>query len=83
MEASLVKLVERSNQDGDPVALWVSLVDAIRPHRASQVTAATEAVRTLTHILARRDDLRKALQAAFLQLFIERKQVSLYVVSGI
>lgn len=83
MEASLVKLVERSNQDDDPVALWVSLVDAIRPHRASQVTAATEAVRTLTHILARRDDLRKALQAAFLQLFIERKQVSLYVVSGI
>ncbi|TAH41839.1 MAG: preprotein translocase subunit TatB [Betaproteobacteria bacterium] len=76
--------LERFTQPGqDHVALWAVLVNHLRPPRASQPRRAEEALRVLTHTLARRPELRDALRTSFLDLFRERKQVSLYVSSGL
>ncbi len=84
LEQTLEKLLERFGAaTDDPIAPWVALIDALRPPRASQAAKATDRLRALTHILARRDDLRAGLAAALRQLFTERKQVSLYVSSGL
>lgn len=80
MESTLQRF---AHADEDPVALWAALVNRLRPRRASQIDKATENLRTLTHILARRTDLLADVRASFLRLFAERKQVSLYVSSGL
>ncbi|MBN8443745.1 MAG: site-specific recombinase [Thauera sp.] len=67
----------------DHIALWAALVDHLRPSRATQSHRAEEALRVLTHLLARRPDLREPLRDSFASLFRERKQVSLYVSSGL
>lgn len=72
-----------ANTDEDPVALWVALVDRLRPRHATQIDTATENLRTLTHCLARRPELLAQVRAALMRLFAERKQVSLYVSSGL
>ena len=78
------KILQRFGQpDEDPVNLWVALVDRLRPRRASQIDEAAERLRTLTHLLARQPERRAHVRAAFLRLFAERKQVSLYVSSGL
>ncbi|ATE59107.1 site-specific recombinase [Thauera sinica] len=69
--------------DQDHAALWAKLVGHLRPPRAAQPQQAEESLRVLTHTLARRTDLRDALRTSFLNLFGERKQVSLYVSSGL
>lgn len=67
----------------DDTALWTALVDMLRPPRAHQADAATERVRTLTRTLASHPDLCAQLRGALERLFRERKQVSLYVSSGL
>lgn len=69
--------------DQDHIALWAALIDHLRPPRASQAHRAEESLRVLTHLLARRPDLREPLRASFASLFRDRKQVSLYVSSGL
>jgi len=69
--------------DGDLVAPWVAMVDRLRPQQANQIDEAAENLRTLTHCLGRNPELLATLRAAFLRVFAERKQVSLYVSSGL
>ena len=75
--------LKRFTHSQDHVALWADLVDHLRPPRPSQSRRAEEALRVLIHTLARRPELRDALRASFVSLFRERKQVSLYVSSGL
>lgn len=78
------RLLERfGDPDHDPVALWVALVNLLRPPRATQVDKATENLHTLCHLLARRPDLLNKLRMAMMRLFDERKQVTMYVSSGL
>ncbi|MCK2095242.1 site-specific recombinase [Thauera aromatica] len=78
------RLLERFAQPGqDPVALWAALVDKLRPPRASQTGKATANLRTLTDLIGRRSDLRAGLRTSLVGLFAERKQVTLYVSSGL
>ena len=78
------RLLERFAQPGqDPVALWAALVDKLRPPRASQTGKATANLRALTDLIGRRSDLRAGLRSSLVSLFAERKQVTLYVSSGL
>ncbi|HRP26064.1 MAG TPA: site-specific recombinase [Thauera sp.] len=78
------RLLERFGQpEQDQVALWVALVDKLRPPRATQTDKATENLRALATLLARRSDLLANLRAATLRVFAERKQVTMYVASGL
>ena len=78
------RLLERFGQpDQNQVALWVALVDKLRPPRPTQTDTATENLRTLRHLLARRPDLLSNLRSAMRRLFDERKQVTMYVSSGL
>ncbi|MDR2689093.1 MAG: site-specific recombinase [Azoarcus sp.] len=67
----------------DKVSLWVALADAIRPPRAHRAEAAAAALTTLTQTLATDPELRAPLSAALVSLFVDHKQVSLYVFSGL
>ncbi|MDR1463237.1 MAG: site-specific recombinase, partial [Azoarcus sp.] len=60
--------------------MWMALADALRPARHTE--DAGETLAALTTGLAARPDARIALRAALLRLFVEHKQVSLYVASG-
>ncbi len=78
------RLLERFGQpEQQQVALWVALVDKLRPPRPTQTDQATENLRTLNHLLARRPDLLNNLRGAMLRLFAEHKQVTMYVSSGL
>ncbi len=69
--------------EGDEIELWAALVACVRPRRASKTAVAAENLRLLTQCLADRPDLAAALRASALRLLRERKQVSLYVSSGL
>ncbi len=78
------RLLERFAQpDQDQVALWVALVDKLRPRRPTEADKATENLRTLCRLLARRPELLANLRNAVLRLFDEHKQVTMYVSSGL
>ncbi|WBL65417.1 site-specific recombinase [Thauera sp. WB-2] len=78
------RLLERfGDHDEDQVALWASLVGKLRPARADQADEAIENLRALQRLLSRRADLLANLRAACLRLFNERKQVTMYVSSGL
>ncbi|MDO9599827.1 MAG: site-specific recombinase [Azoarcus sp.] len=83
METLLARFCERSGAGANAVELWVALIDCIRPPRASQHEKAADCLRTLTRELARHPDQRDIVRASFLRLFVEHKQVSLYVSSGL
>ncbi|GBG02752.1 recombinase [Azospira sp. I13] len=72
-----------ASPDADPTPLLVQLVDTLRPRRADDVESATQALRALCYLLQTRADLRGHLRLAILRLFAEKKQVSLYVDSGV
>jgi site-specific recombinase len=79
-ESRFASLFKRFAAGGDEISLWMALVDAVRPaHRAED---AGNTLAALTRSLAARPDARTALRAALLRLFVEHKQVSLYVTSG-
>ena len=78
------ELLERfGNPDEDPITLWAALADELRPAHVTQTEKAAETLRGLTHWLERRPDLLANLRASLQRLFQERKQVSLYVNSGL
>ena len=83
MDALLSRLAERAADAEDQTLVWVELIDSIRPPNSSRHETAAESLRSLAHVLARRPDYRLALRASFLRLFMERKQVSMYVSSGL
>lgn len=80
----MVELLTRfGDPDEDQTALWTALVDELRPPHPTQHDKAADRLRSLTHWLQRRPDLLSNLRVAFQRLFKERKQVSLYVTSGL
>jgi site-specific recombinase len=67
----------------DHVSLWVTLVNTVRPSRAHRTDDAVAALSELTQMLADVPDSRQVLHSALLKLFIDHKQTSLYVTSGL
>jgi site-specific recombinase len=80
MEALLEQFGETTR---DELQHWVALVAGLRPDRAADAGQTTRHLRELCDVLARRADLRVMLRASLTRLFRERKQVSLYVSSGL
>ncbi|MDR2014715.1 MAG: site-specific recombinase [Azoarcus sp.] len=67
----------------DHVSLWIALVNAVRPSRAHRVEEAVADLSELARMLSNVPDSRHVLRAALLKLFIDHKQTSLYVTSGL
>lgn len=67
----------------DEIPLWVALIDELRPPRARKVEQAAASLSRLTGILKSRPDLRRCVGESVVGLFQQRKQVSLYVSSGL
>lgn len=67
----------------DEIPLWVALIDALRPDQAQDTEQAATNLAHLTRILKTSVDIRQRLRQALIRLFQERKQVSLYVSSGL
>ena len=67
----------------DVVPALCGLVQTLRPRDKDDVEAATQALRALCYLLQTRPDLRQGLRNALLQLFAEKKQVSLHADSGV
>lgn len=80
MEALLERL---GDANGDELELLVALVDHLRPARASNGDEATAQLRSLTDLLVRRRDLAETLCDSLVRLLAERRQLSLYVSSGL
>jgi site-specific recombinase len=67
----------------DHVSLWVALVNTVRPSRAHRTDDAIAALSELTQMLVDAPDSQQVLHSALLKLFIDHKQTSLYVTSGL
>jgi len=67
----------------DHVSVWVALVDTVRPSHTHRVNDTIAALSELTQMLIDVPDSRRVLRAAFLRLFVDHKQTSLYVSSGL
>lgn len=81
---SMEELLARFEQpDHDPLALWAALIDHLRPRQAMHAASAEAALQALILQLSRHPGQRSALSASLARLFNERKQVSLYVSSGL
>ncbi|WP_334156641.1 site-specific recombinase [Oryzomicrobium sp.] len=76
----LIALVENGN---DPVELLTELVEHIRPRRAHDGEAARQAIQALCFQLGQHPEQRAALRQALWGLMTERRQVSLYVDTGV
>ena len=82
LEALLARIAADPAAD-DHVSIWVTLINTVRPSRAHRADDAIAALSELTQMLAEAPDSRHALRAALLKLFINHKQTSLYVSSGL
>ncbi|MCL2589793.1 MAG: site-specific recombinase [Betaproteobacteria bacterium] len=67
----------------DHVSAWVALIDTVRPSRAHRTDDAVAVLSELTQMLANTPDSRHALRTALLKLFVDHKQISLYISSGL
>jgi len=67
----------------DHVSVWVTLVNTVRPSRVHRTHDAVAALSELTQMLADAPEGRQVLRAALLKLFVDHKQTSLYVSSGL
>ncbi|MCL2645101.1 MAG: site-specific recombinase, partial [Betaproteobacteria bacterium] len=81
LEALLARIV--GELADDHVSAWVALVNAVRPNRAHRTDYAVAAISELTQMLVETPDSRHVLRVALLKLFVEHKQTSLYVSSGL
>ncbi|MDR2093479.1 MAG: site-specific recombinase [Azoarcus sp.] len=79
-ESCFAPLFDRLASGGDEISLWIALADAVRPNR--RAPDASDTLAALTRALAARPEARAVLRTALLRLFVEHKQVSLYVASG-
>ncbi|MDR2260254.1 MAG: site-specific recombinase [Azoarcus sp.] len=78
----LLARIEAADPLTDRVDILVALIDAVRPSRPGRTAQAVDAMGALAGTLAGRPALRRAVRTAFMRLFVDHKQVSLYVVSG-
>ena len=81
MEALLQNFCASTGNDEIP--LWIALINALRPSEAHNIAQATTSLKRLTQLLKSRPEYRECLGASLVRLFQERKQVSLYVSSGL
>lgn len=90
LESVLLRFAEayeqpRSEGHGprDTTPLFADLVDQLRPDRPEDGNAARERLHALCYLLETRPELQAALRQGVLDLFAQKKQVSLYVDSGV
>jgi site-specific recombinase len=81
LEALLARIA--TDLADDHVSLWIALVNTVRPSRAHRTDDAVAALSELTRMLADAPGSRQALRSALLKLFVDHKQTSLYVTSGL
>ncbi|MCL2160569.1 MAG: site-specific recombinase [Betaproteobacteria bacterium] len=81
LEALLARIA--AEPAADHVSLWIALVNTVRPSRAHRADDAAVALSEFTQMLAQAPDSRLVLRAALLKLFVDHKQTSLYVSSGL
>ncbi|GHT85556.1 recombinase [Betaproteobacteria bacterium] len=82
MEALLARLATQESA-ADQLGSWVTLIDAIRPSRPDRADEAARALTGLTRLISDHPEQGAPLRTALIALFTERKQVSLYVSSGL
>lgn len=80
IEAALAALAAGER---DVVCLLRGLADSIRPRRADDIPTATANFRCMIDLLRSRDEYRRAARDAILELFGNRKSVSLFSDAGI
>ncbi|MDR0717081.1 MAG: site-specific recombinase [Azoarcus sp.] len=78
----LLARIEAADPVTDRVDILIALIDAVRPSRPGRAAQAVAAMDALAGALAVRPALRRAARTALMRLFVDHKQVSLYVVSG-
>jgi len=81
LEALLARIA--ADSAADHASLWVMLVNALRPSRAHRANETAVVLSEFTQMLADAPDSRAVLRAALLKLFVNHKQTSLYVTSGL
>ena len=81
LEALLARIA--ADFANDHVSAWVTLVDTVRPAHAHRADDAVAALSELTQMLAAASDSRDVLRGSLLKLFLDHKQTSLYVSSGL
>ena len=72
-----------SDENADPLALFIELVGALRPANAENYLRATARFTTLCELIEADEGARMALRSRLLGLFSGRKQVSFFADSGI
>ena len=82
MEALLQNFCASAGNN-DEIPLWIALINGLRPSKAHNVPQATNSLKRLTLLLKSRPEYRSCLGSSLARLFRERKQVSLYVSSGL
>jgi site-specific recombinase len=80
---NLLARLAAMESDSDRIGFWIALIDAIRPSRPNHADEASAALADLTRFLVANPESGAPLRNALVKLFTERKQVSLYVSSGL
>ncbi|HET7775689.1 MAG TPA: preprotein translocase subunit TatB, partial [Azospira sp.] len=84
LEALLQRLCElNGTPDSNLIPPLIQLVDTLRPRRGDAEGSSTQTLHALCYLLQTRPELRHGLRLTLLRLFAEKKQVSLYVDSGV
>ncbi|MDR2030831.1 MAG: site-specific recombinase [Azoarcus sp.] len=78
----LLAYVDAPDPRSERINILVALIDVVRPARPGRGDQAAAAIIALVQIFAAHPRLRDIVRTAFMYLFIDHKQVSLYVVSG-
>lgn len=82
LEALLARIAD-ADVAADHISLWVALINAVRPSRVLHTDEAALVLGEITQMLAETPRSRHALRTALLKLFVDHKQISLYVSSGL
>lgn len=81
--AMTAALVTMSDASADPLALFIGLVDTLRPANADNARLAISRFTALCEMLEADEPLRVAICSRLMALFSDRKQVSFFADSGI
>ncbi len=78
------KVLQRfTHPEEEGLDLWVALVDTLRPRQPQDIDTASRQLRELIELLQQAPEWLAAVRQSFRCLFADRKQVSLYVSSGL